>query len=206
MSPSPALAHSYTAPAPLSCVPHGVAVSVSFLPPGLPAVILSSSVSDSAKSSALPPLHPLLASSLASWLSLSWRSIPSLLLLTWSWPNIPRSVSAVVLPRVVVVLLPVSTPPRIHPVVSPFLPPSPALLLTSYLGPLRPLAPSRAPLPPALAANIACRDEYVGDWTGGVLARWSVVGRSAPRSKIPSRPLAVVGDGKIRPQFLHRPQ
>ena len=85
------------------------------------------------------------------------------------------------------------------------LPTYPALLPPSALGILRPLAPPCAPLPPALAANIACRDEDVGNWTGRVVALWLVAGGSAPRGKSPRRPLAVVGDGISRPWFFHRP-
>ena len=68
------------------------------------------------------------------------------------------------------------------------------------------LAPPYAPLLQAPAADIARRDEDVGDRTGGVMARWLVAGRSAPRGKSPRRPLPVVGDGISLPWFLHRTQ
>ena len=74
------------------------------------------------------------------------------------------------------------------------------------LGLLWPLAPPRAPLPPAPATNIARKDKYVGDGAGGVEARWSLAGGSAPHWKCPRRTLAVVGDGISCPRFLHHPQ
>ena len=61
----PVLALPYTSPTPLSCVPHGDAVSVFPLSSGSPAVIPSSSVSDPAKSPAFPPLNPLLTLSIS---------------------------------------------------------------------------------------------------------------------------------------------
>ena len=47
----------------------------------------------------------------------------------------------------------------------------PAPRLPTSLVSLRPLTLAHAPLPPAPAANIALRDEDVGDWTSGVVAR-----------------------------------
>ena len=202
----PALAPPCSPPAPLSCVPHGNVVSVFPLPSGSPAVIPSSSVSDSSKSPSLPPLHPLLALLLSPRPSLSWRSPLSPSLLTWySWPGLPRSVSAVFLPRAVVFLLPASASPRGRPAAYPFHPTSLALLSPSSRGPLWPLAPPLAPLPPAPAANIVRRDEDVGDQTGGVVELRLVAVMSAHRGKIPSRPHAVVEDGISRPLFLHLP-
>ena len=122
------------------------------------------------------------------------------------WPRLPRSLSTVVLLLAVVVLPPVSDSPRSHHFLSPLIPPSPALLPCYSIGPLRPLALSRAPLPLALAANIATRDEDVGNRTGGVVARWLMAGRYTPCRESPHRPLDVVGDSIIRPRFLHRPQ
>ena len=202
----PALSPPCSPPAPLSCVPHGNVVSVFPLPSGSPAVIPSSSVSDSSKSPSLPPLHPLLASLLSPRPSLSWRSPLSPSLPTCaSRPCLPRSVSAVILPYAIVLLLSVSTSHRGRPAAYPFQLLSPDLLPPSSRGPLQPLAPPLAPLPPAPAANIVRRDEDVGDQTGGVVALRSVAGRSAPCGKIPSRPHAVVEDGISRPLFLHLP-
>ena len=206
MSPPPALAPLYTAPAPLSCVPHDVTVSVSLLSPAPPAVISSSSLYNSAKSSALPPLCPSLASSLSSWPSLSRRSSPPLFLLTCLCPCLPRSVSAVAPPCAVVAPLLVSASPHGHLIVSLFLTPYLAMLLPSSLGPLQLLAPPSAPLPPTPDTNIARGDKDLGDRKGRVVARWSVAGGSVPHGKSPIRPLTVVGDGKSRPRFLHRPQ
>ena len=90
----------------------------------------------------------------------------------------------------------------LHPSLSS--PPAPPL--PTSLVALRPLALVHAPLPPAPAADIALRDEDVGNRTGGVVARWLLVGESAPIGKWPSRPRIVVGDGKSRPRFLNLPQ
>ena len=92
----------------------------------------------------------------------------------------------------------------LHPsLLSPPAPPLPTSLVA-----LQPLAPAHALLPPAPApaADIARRDEDVGDWTGGVVARRSLAGGSAPLGKWPRRPCVVVGDSISRPQFLHLPQ
>ena len=170
-------------------------------------VISSSSVSDPANSSALLPLYPLLTLLLSSWSSpLLQRPPPPPLLLTCLWPCLPSSFSTVVLLLAVVVLPPVSASPRDQPVSSLFLPPSLMILSPSSLGPLLSLTLPHAPFYQALAFDIAHREEDVGDWTGGVVARWLVAGRSAPRGKCPSRPFTVVGDGISRPLFLHLPQ
>ena len=207
MSRLPALATSCTVPAPVFRVPHGDAVSVFLHSSGPLAFIPSSSISDPAESSSLLPLHPLLTSLLSSWPSLLWRSPLSPLLLTWSWswPCLLLSVSAVILPCAVFVLLPVSASLHGRPADSPFHPPYPDLLPPSSLGPLRPLASLLVPLPLTLAANIARRYEYVGDRTGRVVACWSVAGRSTPCRKSPGRLLAVVWDGMSRPLFLRSP-
>ena len=83
--------------------------------------------------------------------------------------------------------------------------PSSPLFPTSP-GALRPLAPPLALLPPAPAADIAHKDEDVGDRTGRVVAHGSLAGGSAPRRKIPCRPHLVVGDGISRPLLQHLPQ
>ena len=134
---------------------------------------------------------------------------PAPLLLTYLWclvwPRPLRSCSAVVF-IVIVVLISASYSLLVRP--SPFLLllPHPTLPPLPYLGLLRPLTPPRAPLPPALAADISRKDKDVGDRTSWVVARWLVAGGSAPRGKSPSIPLDVVGDSTSRPQFLHRPQ
>ena len=135
----------------------------------------------------------------------SWSSEGIGLTCSCLFPCLLRAFSAVVLLFAAVVLLPVSVYMRGHPVSSPFLPPSPVLLPSSYLEPLRPLAPPRAPLLPAPASNISCRDKDVSDRKGGVVARCLVAGGSMPRRKCVSRPLAVVGDGMNRPRLLHWP-
>ena len=102
-----------------------------------------------------------------------------------------------------------SSPPRLAarlPFSVPVPPPCSGASPPPSIRLLRPLAPPRAPLPPAPAADIGCKDEDVGDRTGGVVACWSVAGGSAPHRKIPSRPLAVVGDRISFPRFFHRPQ
>ena len=84
--------------------------------------------------------------------------------------------------------------------------PPPAPPLPTSLVALRPLALAHAPLPPAPASNIAHRDKYVGDRTGGVVACWSLAGGSAPLGKWLRRPRIVIGDSKSRPRLLHFPQ
>ena len=96
-------------------------------------------------------------------------------------------------------LLPLSP---LHPSLSS--PPAPPL--PTSLVALQPLAPANAPLPPAPAAYISLRDEEVGDRTGGVVARRSLAGGSAPRGKCPRSPRVVVGDSISRFLFLHLPQ
>ena len=64
-----------------------------------------------------------------------------------------------------------------------------------------PACPSQDP-----STYIAFKDEDVGNQTGGVVARKSVLGGSVPHRKIPNRPLNIVGEGISRPQFLHWPQ
>ena len=190
--------------APLSCVPHGGAVSMSLLPLFSPLVIPSSYVS-SDESPLLPPLNPLLLDALSPWPSLQ-RSPLSLSILTcFLWTRHPRSSSSAGVTHLVVVLNPVSASPPVLPHVSPFQPPSPILLHPYFCRPLRPLAPPFALLPPAPAADIVRRDKDVGDWTGWVVARRSLAVGSAPRGKIPSRPHVFVGDGISRPLFLHLP-
>ena len=205
-----ALAPPCTAPAPLSCVPHGDAVRISLLSSGPSAVIPSSTFSDPSKSSALPLLHPSLASSLSSGPSLSRRSphSPSLLTWYWYWPRITGSVSSVFLPYAVVVFF------------LPFMPRCAAVLLLpwstlplwlfsplSLAGPCgrlpRPLRPFPRPRPPILPVG----KNILAIVRAGLLCTgWWREGGSAPRGKIPSRPLAVMGDGISRPLFLHLPQ
>ena len=134
--------------------------------------------------------------------------LPSLLTLSWGriWPCPLCACSAILLFLAAVALISVSVSPCGCPVPSLFLPPSLALLPPSSPGPLWTLAPPRAPLPPALATNITRKDKDVRYRTGGVVALWSVVGGSVPRRKSHSRPLAVLGGGISRPQFLQRPQ
>ena len=200
----PACAPTCSPPAPLSCVPHCDTVSVSPLLPFSLLVIPSSSVS-SADLPSLPLLHPSLSASL-SLCPPPWRSPLSPSLLTCvSWSRRPRSSSAVVL-HLMVSLRPVSASSHGCPQAPLFRPSSPDRFPPSYCRTLRPLAPPLALLPPALAANIARRDEDIGNWTGGVVARRLVAGGSAPRGKIPSRPRVVVGDGISLSLFLHLPQ
>ena len=208
---SPPLARTYpcSSPAPLSCVPNSVAVCVSLPPSGPPTVIASSYVADPSNSSVFSPLHSLLASLLPSWPPPFARHSPlllSLLTCSCSWPHLLIACSAVVLVLAAVVLSPVSASSRDRPVPSPFPPPFLELLPPSSLGLLRPLSPPRAPLPPAPAADIVRRGKNISNRTGGVVARWLVAGGSATHGKCPSRPLSLVGDGIIRPQFLHRTQ
>ena len=143
-----------------------------------------------------------IATTLARGGAVGARSPPSLSLLTCFCPRLMHYLSDVLLPSAFVILLPVSASLRGQLVVSPILPLSPALLPPSSLGPLRRLALPHAPRPLSLAAAITRREKYVGDQTGGVVARWSVADISAPRGKIPSRSLAVVGDGISRLRFL----
>ena len=82
----------------------------------------------------------------------------------------------------------------------------PSPLLPTSLRPLGLLAPPLALLPLALAADIAHKDKDVGDRTGGVVARDSLAGGSAPRGKYPRSPRAVVRDGINRPLLWHLPQ
>ena len=70
-------------------------------------------------------------------------------------------------------------------------------------GLLRPPSPPLAPPPLAPDNNITCEDQYISNKTGGGETRWPDVGGSMPRGKCPNKPLSVVGDGIIRPQFLH---
>ena len=82
----------------------------------------------------------------------------------------------------------------------------PSPLLPSSLGPLQPLAPALALLPPASAADIASKDEYVGNKKVRVFARGLLLVGSALWGEIPSRYCIVVGDGISRPLFWHLPQ
>ena len=199
----PALVPTCGPPALISCVPHGDAVSVSSLPFGSPAVILSYSIF-----SAEPPRSccsdPSIASSLSPWLSPRRSYLSPSMFTCESWTRRPCCIYAVVLPHALI-LRHVSASLRVCPDASPFLPSSPDLLPLSSCGPLRPLAPSLALRPPALAADIARRDEDIGNQTGRVGALRSVVGGSAPRRKSPSRTCVVVGNSISRPLFLHLP-
>ena len=173
-------------------------------PSGSPVVILSSSVSP-AKSPSLPPLHPSLAVLLSPWLYLSHPPLSPSLPTCDFWTRRPRSISAIVLPRAVI-LRPVSASPRDCSKPSPLRPPSPVLLPPSSRRPLRPLAPPLALLPPAPADDISHRDKDVSNQTSRVGVLRSVAGVSAPRRKIPSRPPVVVGDGIRSPLLLYLPQ
>ena len=98
----------------------------------------------------------------------------------------------------------VASLPPLYPL-HPSLSSPPALPPPTSLVALQPLAPAHALLPPAPAADIARRGEDVGDRTGGVVTRRSLVGGSAPRGKWPRRPRLVVGDGKSRPRSYTSP-
>ena len=86
------------------------------------------------------------------------------------------------------------------------LPAYPSPPLPTSLGFLRPLAHPHEILPPAPAANIARRDEDVGNWTGRVVTHRSLAGGSAPRGKCLRIPRTLVRDGISRPLFRHLPQ
>ena len=205
-----AIASPGSSPAPLSCFPHAVAVRISLSHPGPPAVVASSSVADP---SDLGPLHSELLSLISSWPAPLAQYPPSfsvaayLIVALFLAPSSARLFCRR--------LPPCSRCPRLHPRLSarqpcsiPVPPPfsgAPPPPLPS-LGLLRPLAPPRGAPSPGLTINISRKDKYVSNQTGGVVAHWSVAGGSAPRGKIPSRPLSVVGDGMSRPRFLHRPQ
>ena len=139
----------------------------------------------------LPLLPPALASPPSPLASIS--CVPHGNAVSGAWPHSSSSVSA----------SDVASLPPLYPSLSAS-PPSPPLPTSP--GPLRPLAPHHALQPPALAADIARRDENVGDQTGGVVAHWSLLGGSAHHGKCPRSPCALVGDGISRPLFLHLPQ
>ena len=190
------------------CDPCAVAVRVSLTPSASLAVSAASYVADPSVSL---PLHSALLSALSS------RSVPSaqyshytpLLITCVIGPcRLPQTRDTIVFVTVVFLF---ATP--VGPLVSShsylILPPSSPPPPPPPLGLLRPPvlpALTCTPLPPALAANITCKDKNVGDRTGKGESRLLVAGGSAPYGKCPSRPLAVVGDGIIRTLFLHRPQ
>ena len=60
------------------------------------------------------------------------------------------------------------TPPLLAPPLPPALPPATPFPYPLSCGLLHPPEPPRDPPPPALAADIDRKDEYVGHWTGGV--------------------------------------
>ena len=199
MSLPPAPAPPCSPPAPLSCVPHGNAVSVSPISSRSPVVIPSSSVSSS-ESPLLLPLHPLLASSLSPWPSTQRPPLSSSLLTCDLWPHLPRSVSAVILPHAVVFLQTVSASPRGHPAASPFLPPFlafPPFLQAVAAACPAPRAPSRT-WPSILPAGTKMLEIRRA---GLVRLGWWRV--DPPCSKIHSRPHVV---GISHPLFLHLPQ
>ena len=206
MSAPPAIASPKCLSAPLSRVPPSGAVRGLPSHPTPSAVITSSSVSNPNVSA--PLLLELLSALSPSAPPLARYSSPAQTLLTW-WPcsRLPLALDVVAVVAAVAVVL-ISAPGSLLVLPSLFLflpdalapPPPPSLRL------LWPLALPRAPLLLAPAADIARKDEYVGDWTCGVEARWLVASGSASHRKLPSRPLSVVGDGIIRPRFLHLPQ
>ena len=125
-----------------------------------------------------------------------------------SWPRPLHACSAAAFLLKAFVFFPVPNTSPVRPFPSPFLPPSLALpppAVPLDLASVRP-APPRAPLPPAPGTDISRKEEYVGNQTGRVFARWVVVVRSTLNGKSPSRPLPVVGYGISLPRFLHRPQ
>ena len=158
-------------PTPLSCVPHGDAVSMSLLPPRFPPGIPSSYVSMS-ESLSLLTLHSSLLASISP--SRSPRHSPlSLTLLTcllW-WSCILRPSSAVVVP------CSVSVPPRGLPQLSPFCPsslfcPSPPTAghcdrsprpSCSCPRPRPPISPVRTKMLEIRQAGLLC----VGRWRAG---------------------------------------
>ena len=194
--PPLACASPCSAPTPISCVPHGVAVRVS-LPPSAPP-----------RSSLTPPsaIPPNTLCSSRSTPRSQRRSPPGRTPLRGALPH-RRHCSPVL------VCVPVSRAPS-SPLLfslqpsssSPFTPLCAATLFRSHSFLLLRRF-STLPLQAlAAAANITRRDEDAGNLTGGVVACWSVAGGSAPCRKCPSRPLFVVRDGISRPQFLHCPQ
>ena len=182
-------------------------LSASFCPP-LPPPGISASSSDT-NSSVSSLLHSALSAAISSVsvptmpysppASLSWftpvgSSVFLPLLLSANTVDSVSSISPLAAPDL----------PLFSPLLSLGLPPAPISAPLLYIGLLRPPAPPRAPPPPAPAADISRKAEYVGDQTGGGETRWPTAGRSMPCRKVPSRPLAVVGDGIRWPLFLHR--
>ena len=168
-------------PAPLSCVLHAVAVRISLTPPAPPKSLPT-----------IPALIPLLpsCSTKCFWL----RSLPCLLSPYSTSSLLPHCLPGFFpvpfLSRFAgcMLVLSLSTlsllPPPLH---------RSSLLLRTYSSPLfcrphprRPSgsccrSPCPTPLPPAPAADIACKDEDVGNRTGVGETHWSVAGGSAPR-------------------------
>ena len=185
-------------------MPHINTVSVSLLPLGSSLVIPSSSVS-SANPPSLLPLHPRLYRH-----SLLGRYHSNPPFLRHCLP-VHRGPIARALPP------PSSSPSQLSSAPSlPFfaaVPKRPLSVLPFMIFSLLPpagnlwlLALPLDLLPPDLAADIARRDEDVGNWTGGVVALWWVAVGSNPCGKSPSMPHIVVGDGMIRPLSRHLPQ
>ena len=208
-----------------------VAPPLASAPPGPPSVTLSfdspaiavsgllayptptsvTAYSSDAESSVSPPPHSALSSAVSSVPLLPVRYFPpdtlSLLCAGRSFVVcgiLPPSVAVPSVPYVISR----SAPSMLRVVTRPSLFLLPALLPPPLLsrGLLRLPAPYLAPPPLAPAANIACKDKDVGNWTGRSETIWSAAGGSALRGKSPNSPLAVVGDGISHPWFLHQPQ
>ena len=207
VSPPPALASPCITPAPISCVPHGVAVRVSLplsAPPCGHRFLVRLQSRQIRRALAAPPLARAVALLLAvpSLAALSPIAVaahlfvaPSSALLLRLRPP-PRGRRPNPRPRL-------STwPPCFVPVLPSFSGASPPFLHQALAAARpAPCAPSPGP-----AANIALRDEDVGNRMGGVVSHWLMAGGSAPRRKCPISPLTIVGGGISRPWFLHRPQ
>ena len=185
LAPPPAAAPPSPSSAPLPF--ESPSVSVSNLPafPAPPAVAASSSNADSSASS---PPHSALSSALSSVPLLPARCLPPdpLSLLRAGGFSVvcflpPASVAFPAVSSVI--SRSTSSLSRVVPRPSLYLPPAP---LPPPLPSRRLLclpAPPLAPPPPAPATDIACKDKYVGNRTGGGETSWSVAGGSAPCRK-----------------------
>ena len=174
----PLLAAELTGPvfALLASGPSTIDIAVILTSPSPHAVLASPS---DAKSSVSSPLHFTLSA------ALSYVSVPPTrcFLPTPSFWYLPGR-SSVFLPLPISVdnvvsaasIAPVATPAllRFAPFLSLDLPPTHLPPPPPSLGLFRPPARPLTPPPPALAANIARKDEDVVDWTGRGEARWSV--------------------------------
>ena len=208
VAPPPADAPPGTYYAPLPSDSFVVAVRILLTSPAPPAVLASSSDTNSSVSF---PLHLALSAALSSVPVPPTRYFPPA-------PSscVPTGGSAVIciLPLAVVAVVSVAsavplaalTLTRFSPLMSLVLPPAPLPPHPLPLGLLCLPAPPRAPPPPDPAANISRKDKDIGDYTGGGEARWPTAGRSALGGKFPRRPLSVVGYGISRPLLLHPPQ